>query len=38
MSPLQQFIEYSIVGIAAGGIYALIALGIICLLYTSRCV
>ena len=36
MSPIQQFIEYSIVGIAAGGIYALIALGIIVIFKSSR--
>ena len=36
MSPLQQFVEYSIVGIAAGGIYALIALGIIVIFKSSR--
>ncbi len=36
MSPLQQFIEYSIVGIAAGGIYALIALGIVLIFKSSR--
>lgn len=36
MSPLQLFIEYSIVGIAAGGIYALIALGIIVIFKASR--
>ena len=36
MSPLAQFVEYSIVGIAAGGIYALIALGIIVIFKSSR--
>lgn len=36
MSPLQLFIEYSIVGIAAGGIYALIALGIIVIFKSSH--
>lgn len=36
MSPLQQFVEYSIVGIAAGGVYALIALGIIVIFKSSR--
>lgn len=36
MSPLQLFIEYSIVGIAAGGIYALIALGIIVIFKASH--
>jgi branched-chain amino acid transport system permease protein len=36
MSPLAQFIEYSIVGIAAGGIYALIALGIVVIFKSSR--
>lgn len=36
MSPFQLFIEYSIVGIAAGGIYALIALGIIVIFKASR--
>lgn len=36
MSPLQIFIEYSIVGIAAGGIYALIALGIIVIFKSSH--
>lgn len=36
MGPVQQFIEYSIVGIAAGGIYALIALGIIVIFKSSR--
>lgn len=36
MSPLQQFTEYSVVGIAAGGVYALIALGIIVIFKSSR--
>ena len=36
MSPIQNFIEYSIVGIAAGGIYALIALGIVVIFKASR--
>ncbi|GKX35663.1 MAG: branched-chain amino acid ABC transporter permease [Rhizobiaceae bacterium MnEN-MB40S] len=36
MSPMQLFIEYSIVGIAAGGIYALIALGIIVIFKASH--
>ena len=36
MSPSQQFIEYSIIGIAAGGVYALIALGIILIFKSSR--
>ena len=36
MSPLQQFVEYSVVGIAAGGVYALIALGIIVIFKSSR--
>jgi branched-chain amino acid transport system permease protein len=36
MGPLAQFAEYSIVGIAAGGIYALIALGIIVIFKSSR--
>ena len=36
MGALAQFIEYSIVGIAAGGIYALIALGIIVIFKSSR--
>lgn len=36
MGPLAQFVEYSIVGIAAGGIYALIALGIIVIFKSSR--
>ncbi|HHZ09052.1 MAG TPA: branched-chain amino acid ABC transporter permease [Rhizobiales bacterium] len=36
MSPFQQFIEYSIVGIAAGGVYALIALGIVVIFKASR--
>lgn len=36
MSPLQLFIEYSVVGIAAGGVYALIALGIIVIFKASH--
>lgn len=36
MSPLQQFLEYSTVGIAAGGIYALVALGIVVIFKASR--
>jgi branched-chain amino acid transport system permease protein len=36
MGALAQFVEYSIVGIAAGGIYALIALGIIVIFKSSR--
>lgn len=36
MSPLQQFLEYSIVGIAAGGVYALVALGIVVIFKASR--
>lgn len=36
MNPLQLFIEYSIVGIAAGGIYALVALGIIVIFKASH--
>ena len=36
MSPVQLFIEYSIVGIAGGGVYALIALGIIVIFKASR--
>jgi branched-chain amino acid transport system permease protein len=36
MGALSQFVEYSIVGIAAGGIYALIALGIIVIFKSSR--
>ena len=36
MSLSQQFIEYSIIGIAAGGVYALIALGIILIFKSSR--
>src|SRR5262245_30078556 len=36
MDALAQFAEYSIVGIAAGGIYALIALGIIVIFKSSR--
>ena len=36
MSPFQLFLEYSIVGIASGGIYALIALGIIVIYKSSR--
>lgn len=36
MSPFQLFVEYSIVGIAAGGIYALIALGIVVIFKSSH--
>jgi branched-chain amino acid transport system permease protein len=36
MGAFEQFAEYSIVGIAAGGIYALIALGIIVIFKSSR--
>lgn len=36
MSPIAIFIEYSILGIAAGGIYALIALGIIVIFRASH--
>jgi len=36
LSPLQLFIEYSVVGIAAGGVYALIALGIIVIFKASH--
>jgi branched-chain amino acid transport system permease protein len=36
MNALEQLTEYSIVGIAAGGIYALIALGIIVIFKSSR--
>ena len=35
MSPLQLFIEYSLVGIAAGGIYTLVALGSILIFKAS---
>jgi branched-chain amino acid transport system permease protein len=36
VSPFQLFIEYSVIGIAAGGIYALIALGIIVIFKASH--
>lgn len=36
MSTFQLFIEYSIVGIAAGGVYALIALGIVVIFKSSH--
>jgi branched-chain amino acid transport system permease protein len=36
MGPIAQFAEYSIVGIAAGGIYALIALGIVVIFKSSQ--
>lgn len=36
MSPVQLFIEYSVIGIAAGGVYALIALGIIVIFKASH--
>ena len=36
MNPFQLFIEYSVIGIAAGGIYALIALGIIVIFKASH--
>src|SRR5438034_11667779 len=36
MNLFQQFIEYSIVGIAAGGIYALVALGVVVIFKSSR--
>lgn len=36
MNPFTLFIEYSAVGIAAGGIYALIALGIVVIFKSSR--
>lgn len=36
MNPFHLFIEYSIVGIAAGGVYALIALGIIVIFKASH--
>jgi branched-chain amino acid transport system permease protein len=36
MGPMAFFLEYSIVGIAAGGIYALIALGIVVIFKASR--
>ena len=36
MSPFQLFIEYSVLGIAAGGVYALIALGIIVIFKASH--
>lgn len=36
MSPFQLFIEYSVIGIAAGGVYALIALGIIVIFKASH--
>ena len=36
MNSLSFFLEYSIVGIASGGVYALIALGIIVIFKSSR--
>lgn len=36
MSPVSLFLEYSAIGIAAGGIYALIALGIVVIFKSSR--
>lgn len=36
MTPFQLFIEYSIVGIAAGGVYALVALGIVVIFKASH--
>jgi branched-chain amino acid transport system permease protein len=36
MNPFASFLEYSAVGIAAGGIYALIALGIVVIFKSSR--
>ena len=36
MNSLQFFLEYSIVGIASGGVYALIALGIVIIFKSSR--
>jgi len=36
MSPIRLFLEYSAVGIAAGGIYALIALGIVVIFKSSK--
>lgn len=36
MNPFQLFIEYSAVGIASGGVYALIALGIVVIFKSSR--
>jgi branched-chain amino acid transport system permease protein len=36
MNPFALFVEYSAVGIAAGGIYALIALGIVVIFKSSR--
>ena len=36
MSPMALFLDYSAVGIAAGGIYALIALGIVVIFKSSR--
>lgn len=36
MNPVAMFLEYSAVGIAAGGIYALIALGIVVIFKSSR--
>lgn len=36
MNPFSLFIEYSAVGIASGGIYALIALGIVVIFKSSR--
>jgi branched-chain amino acid transport system permease protein len=36
VSPFQLFIEYSVIGIAAGGVYALIALGMIVIFKASH--
>ncbi|MDP3896210.1 MAG: branched-chain amino acid ABC transporter permease, partial [Mesorhizobium sp.] len=36
MNPARLFLEYSAVGIASGGIYALIALGIVVIFKSSR--
>lgn len=36
MDPVSLFLEYSAIGIAAGGIYALIALGIVVIFKSSR--
>jgi branched-chain amino acid transport system permease protein len=36
MSPLRLFLEYSAVGIASGGIYALIALGVVVIFKSSK--
>lgn len=36
MNPVTLFLEYSAIGIAAGGIYALIALGIVVIFKSSR--